>query len=101
VRAYPWWVGGTRHVVTTLIRAVPAIIAKDGAEAVFAAALPTGAAVAVKIADGGLRAAPVVLAAALEVAGVDPGLLAPLRQAPVLGHGRPCGSVEAVPLLPG
>jgi L-asparaginase II len=99
VRAHPWWVGGTRHVVTTLIRSVPEIVAKDGAEAVFAAALPTGAAVAVKIADGGLRAAPVVLAAALELAGVDRASLAPLRLAPVLGHGRSVGAVRAVPLV--
>jgi L-asparaginase II len=99
VRAHPRWLGGTQRDVTTFLEAVPDLIAKDGAEAVYAAALPSGAAVAVKIGDGGHRAAPVVLAEALTVAGVDPARVAELRTVPVLGRGRPVGAIEAVPLL--
>lgn len=98
VRANPQWLGGTRRDVTALIRAVPGLIAKDGAEAVYAAALPDGSAVALKIADGGDRARPVVMAEALVAAGVDPAVVEFLRVAPVLGHGLPVGAVLAVPL---
>jgi L-asparaginase II len=98
VRAFPRMVGGSRRDVTALMQAVPGLLAKDGAEAVYAAALADGTAVAVKIADGGDRARPVVLAEALREAGVAPELVAFLDDAPVLGHGRPVGAVRAVPL---
>jgi L-asparaginase II len=98
VRAFPHLVGGSRRDVTALMVAVPGLLAKDGAEAVYAAALSDGTAVAVKIADGGDRARPVVMAEALRVAGVDPELVAFLDDAPVLGHGRPVGAVRALSL---
>ncbi|GAB3598568.1 asparaginase [Angustibacter peucedani] len=98
VRAHPEWLGGTRRDVTQLLRAVPGLIAKDGAEAVYAAALPSGHAAAVKIADGGQRARPVVMAEALVAAGVDRSLLGFLSDVPVLGHGERVGSVQALPL---
>ncbi|WP_426565263.1 asparaginase [Angustibacter sp. McL0619] len=98
VRAYPEYLGGSRRDVTTLIRAVPGLIAKDGAEAVFAAALDDGRAVALKIADGGQRARPVVMAEALRLAGVASSDVQFLRHAPVLGHGQPVGAVVALPL---
>jgi L-asparaginase II len=94
VRAHPWWVGGTGRFATRLIEAVPALIAKDGAEGVFAAALPGGGALAVKIADGSPRPLPPVVTALLEGLGV-PGLGA-IGEVPVLGHGEPVGRVEAV-----
>ncbi len=98
VRAFPQWVGGSRRDVTQLLRAVPGLIAKDGAEAVYAAALPSGWSAAVKIADGGERARTVVMAQALLAAGVDPEAIAFLADVPVLGHGEPVGRVQAVPL---
>jgi L-asparaginase II len=98
VRAHPEYLGGTRRDVTALIRAVPTLIAKDGAEAVYAAALGDGRAVALKIADGGQRARPVVMAEALRLAGVPASDLEFLRHAPVLGHGEPVGAVVALPL---
>jgi L-asparaginase II len=97
MRRYPRFVGGSRRDVTSLMEAVPGLLAKDGAEAVYAAALADGTAVAVKIADGGDRARPVVMAQALRVAGVDPARLGCLDDAPVLGHGRPVGAVRALP----
>jgi L-asparaginase II len=95
MRAYPEWVGGTGRDVTRLMRAVPGAVAKDGAEGVYAVGLPTGAAVALKIADGSGRARPVVAAAALARLGVPAERLRELATAPVLGHGEPVGAVCA------
>jgi L-asparaginase II len=71
VRAHPELVGGSRRDVTAVMRAVPGLIAKDGFEAVQVAALPDGTAIAFKIADGGDRARLPVLAAALQLCGVE------------------------------
>lgn len=90
--AHPELVGGERRDATRLMRAVPGLMAKEGAEGVFAAALPNGVAAAVKIADGASRAAGVVLAAAMRAAGVD--VPADAAGAPILGHGRPVGEVR-------
>jgi L-asparaginase II len=96
MRAYPQWVGGTRRDVTALIRGVPGLIAKDGAESVYAVGLADGRGVALKIADGGQRARPVVMAAALRRLAVSAQVLEDLAQAPVLGHGQQVGSINAV-----
>ncbi|WP_370972225.1 asparaginase [Amycolatopsis sp. cg9] len=71
IRTHPELVGGSRRDVTAVMRAVPGLIAKDGFEAVQVAALPDGTAIALKIADGGDRARYPVLAAALELCGID------------------------------
>jgi L-asparaginase II len=96
IRAYPQWLGGTRRDVTSLIRGLPGLIAKDGAESVYAAGLPDGRAIALKIADGGQRARPVVMAAVLRRLGIEAEVLDELAEAPVLGHGQPVGSIIAV-----
>ncbi|QCB92501.1 asparaginase [Cellulomonas shaoxiangyii] len=93
--AHPWHVGGTGRDVTAVMAAVPGLVAKDGADGVYAAGLPDGGAVALKVADGGSRPRPAVLAAALAVAGVDPAVLRDLAATPVLGHGVPVGAVVA------
>jgi L-asparaginase II len=94
-RAHPDLVGGTGREVTALMRGMPGLLAKDGAEAVFAAAAPGLGAVALKVADGTWRAAPVVLTAALRALGAD---LTPeldeLGRPPVLGGGRPVGELR-------
>jgi L-asparaginase II len=94
IRANPTWVGGTRRDVTALIAGVPRLIAKDGAEGVYAAALPDGRAVALKIEDGTQRARPPVMVAALRALGVDEPVLDELAEAELLGGGRPVGSVR-------
>ncbi len=100
-RAFPDYVGGTGRDVTRLIKGVPGLVAKDGAEGVYAVALPDGRAVALKIADGSERARTPVLAAALKLLGVDaPVLDELLDEARVLGHGRPVGRIEPVDLAP-
>ena len=100
VRAEPAYLGGTHRQVTTLVREggpTHGLIAKDGAESVYAVGLGDGRGVAVKIADGSSRAKPVVLAAVLRRLGLDlPTALAELEDAPVLGHGVPVGAVVAV-----
>ena len=93
--AHPWHVGGTGRDVTRFMEAVPGLVAKDGADGVYAAGLPDGGAVALKIVDGSSRPRPAVLAAALAVAGVDPALVEAVALTPVLGHGRAVGEVVA------
>jgi L-asparaginase II len=93
---HPALVGGTRRVSAKLVAQAPGFLAKEGAEGMFVAARPGGPSVAVKVADGGGRAAGVVAVTALRAVGVDvdPDPIAP----PILGHGQPVGAVRA--LLP-
>jgi L-asparaginase II len=100
IRTHPEHVSGTSRDEARLLRALPGAIAKAGAEACYAMALPDGTAVALKIDDGGARARPVVMAAALRVLGVDHPVLDDLETPPVLGGGRRVGTVRAV-LPPG
>jgi len=95
IRRNPEWLGGTRRDVTALVRGVPGLIAKDGAEGVYAAALPDGRAVTLKVEDGGQRARPPVMVAALRALGVEAAVLGELAEAPVLGGGQPVGVVRA------
>ena len=106
VRAHPRWLGGTGRDVTRLIEGVPGLIAKDGAESVYAVGLADGAGLTVKITDGYDRARVVVMTAALRRLGVEglgpdvAGVLDALdADAVVRGHGEPVGAVRAV--LPG
>jgi L-asparaginase II len=101
MRAHPWHVGGTGRDATRLMEGVPGLVAKDGAEGVYAAALPDGSAVAVKIYDGAARASVPVLVAALRALGVEAEVLDELATTPVLGGGRPVGEVRVVAPLVG
>jgi L-asparaginase II len=92
MRTHPWWVAGTGREVVRLADAAPGLVAKDGAEGVFAAALPDGRAVVVKVLDGSARPVAAVVAAALDALGVDGAAAA--GRTPVLGHGAPVGRVE-------
>jgi L-asparaginase II len=94
--SHPEMVGGEHRDVTTFMRRVPGLVAKDGAEGVFAAALPDGRAVAIKIADGASRACPPVMVAALARLGVDTAVVVDEVVQRVMGHGRPVGSVRAI-----
>jgi L-asparaginase II len=89
---HPVLVDGIGRHGTRLSQAVPDLMAKGGAEGIFAAALPDGRAVAVKIADGAYRPAAMVAAAVLARMGVevDPAVAAD----PIRGHGSPVGKVE-------
>ena len=94
--AYPEMVGGNDRDVTHFMRHVPGLMAKDGADGVFAASLADGRAIALKIADGGDRARPPVMLAALDHLGLATDELAAAVSRPVMGHGRVVGTVRAV-----
>jgi L-asparaginase II len=98
IRAHPLLMGGTGRDVSRLVAAVPGLIAKDGAEGVYAAAMPDGTAVALKIEDGTQRARPPVMVAALRALGVtgDEAELDALAAPEVLGAGVRVGEVRAV-----
>ena len=96
MRSNPVMVGGDDRDVTHFMRHVPGLVAKDGAEGVFAAALPDGRAVALKIADGANRARPPLMLAALRELGVDVTAVEPTVREMVMGHGRAVGEVSAL-----
>ena len=92
MRANPEYVGGSHRDVTELMRAIPGLVAKDGAEAMYCAGLPDGRGVAIKIEDGGGRARPAVIAGTLSALGLD-GLEPIASWEGVLGGGIPAGEV--------
>jgi L-asparaginase II len=108
MRAYPNLVAGTGRTATRLMAGLPGLVAKDGAEGVWAAALPGVGAVAAKIEDGAMRAADRVVVAALSGRLVRDGRPGPGglgASAPVLdelaaealfGGGRQVGEVRMI-----
>jgi L-asparaginase II len=98
-RRHPAYASGTRRDEARLLRAVPGCVGKAGAEGCYAVALPDGHAVALKIEDGGARARPVVMAAALRRLGLDDPVLDELGEHALYGGGRRVGAVR--PALPG
>jgi len=63
---------------------------------VYAAALPDGRAVALKISDGSGRGEPTVLLAALAQLGVDVSQVSDTVHEIALGHGKPVGRLRTV-----
>jgi L-asparaginase II len=106
MRAHPQLIGGTGRVVSELTAAVPGLLCKDGAEAVWAAALPDGRAFAVKVEDGGERALSPLLAAAVRhwiltggPADADDEVIRRWSATDVLGGGAPVGAIAWSPYL--
>ncbi len=103
MRAHPELVGGTGRTVTRLMAGLTGLVAKDGAEGVWAAAAPGVGAVAVKIEDGAMRAADRVVVAALRepLAAGGLGAAAPfldeMAVEPLFGGGRPVGEIRMIP----
>ncbi|MBB1255191.1 asparaginase [Streptomyces sp. OF3] len=98
MRAHPEYVAGTRRHDTWLMREIPGVLAKMGAEAVQAVALPDGRALALKLDDGGARALGPVLARALRLLGLDAAehpVLDRVGAAPLHGGGQVVGEVRA------
>jgi L-asparaginase II len=97
MRAYPQMVGGPTRDVSLLMAGISGLVAKDGAEGVYAAGLPDGRAIALKIADGANRARPPVMRAALLALGVDvSGVDERAFSSPIFGHGKIVGEVRVV-----
>jgi L-asparaginase II len=96
IRTHPEWVSGTRRDEYALHQAIPGLVAKSGAEAVYAAGLPDGRGIALKIGDGSQRARPVLMAEILLRLGFDHETVREQARPPVLGHGSPVGEFRAV-----
>jgi L-asparaginase II len=99
--AEPYLVGGRDRDDTVLMEVTGDVVAKEGSEAIHCAAvLSSGLGVAVKVADGGDRAAgPALLHALAQVGGLEPAYLDGLEarvRPPVLGGGEPVGFLEPV-----
>jgi L-asparaginase II len=101
IRRHPEFVSGTSRDELRLLRALPGAIGKAGAESCYAVALPDGRSFALKCEDGAARVRPVLMAAALERAGVcaEPGVDADAvretGRCEVLGGGMPVGEIRA------
>ncbi len=96
--AEPYLVGGRNRTDTDLMTATGDVLAKEGAEALSCAGvLPSGLGVAVKIEDGGYRAASPALIHALRridaLTDVQTEALGAHARPPVLGGGRPVGAM--------
>jgi L-asparaginase II len=94
MRAHPELVGGSGREVSELMDAVDGLVAKEGAEGVYAAALPDGRALAFKVEDGAKRASPALLVAVLRRWGARGAALERWAAPPVLGAGAPVGSIR-------
>ncbi|MBQ1067721.1 asparaginase [Micromonospora sp. D75] len=94
MRTYPELVGGTQAEDTRLMRGVPGLLAKIGAEGVIAAAVPGVGAVALKIDDGAARARTPVLVSALARLDVRAPILTEYAEPPLLGGGLPVGAIR-------
>ena len=94
MRSFPRLIGGTGRAVSELTAAVPGLVCKEGAEGVWAAALPDGRAFAAKIDDGSTRALPPLLAAALRYWGVDNTVVRRWSSVEVRGGAVPVGAVS-------
>jgi L-asparaginase II len=96
MRGHPALVSGTAGDDTVLMRGVPGLLAKGGAEGVLAVAVPEAGAAALKIDDGAMRARMPVLCSALRRIGVTAPVVDRFTEVPVLGGGVRVGSVRSV-----
>ena len=94
IRTHPEYTSGTNRDELALHRAIPGLVAKSGAEAVYAVGLPDGRGVAVKITDGSQRARPVLMAAVLQRLGLEHPTLEEQVSGPVLGNGERVGELR-------
>ncbi len=96
IRHHPEYVSGMTRDELELHRAIPGLIAKAGAESVYAVGLPDGRGIAIKISDGTPRARAVAMAGVLKRLGFDHETLDAQASAPVLGHGERVGEIRPV-----
>lgn len=96
MRQHPELVSGTGAADARLMRAVPGLLSKQGAEGVAVAVVPGVGAVALKVDDGAERARLPVMVAALARLGLRGEKLDAAGVVPLLGGGRPVGVVRAV-----
>jgi L-asparaginase II len=95
MRAHPELVSGDSGPDTRLMRGMPGLLAKGGAEGVLAAAVPGVGAVTLKIDDGSMRACAPVLVSGLRRLGLGAQVMNELAGTLVLGGGKPVGAVRS------
>lgn len=93
-RTYPEYASGSRRDEAALMRAIPGLFCKAGAEGVYGVGLPDGRGIAIKIEDGSARVRPIVMAATLKRLGLTDPILDEQSTAPVLGGGKPVGMIR-------
>lgn len=93
---HPEYVSGTGRVDTDLMRRLPGLVSKVGAEGVMVLGAPSGETVAVKISDGdsAMRARTLVALDALRALGVNVSPAGDLLRVDVLGGDEPVGEVH-------
>ena len=102
MRANPQWTSGTSRPDSRLVRGVPGLLLKSGAEGVEGLALADGRAVALKVDDGDhARRTRIAVTVALlraigadDAPGTDRAVLDGLARPPVYGGGRVVGEVQ-------
>jgi L-asparaginase II len=102
--AEPYLVGGRRRFDTTVMQAVPGLVAKEGAEALLCVSVPDrGIGIALKVADAGFRAAgPAMVEVLTQLDVLDAGQrrsLASAARPAVRGGGDVVGAIEPVVAL--
>ena len=98
-RAFPDYASGSRRDESALMKAIPGLFCKAGAESVYAVGLPDGHGIAVKIEDGTPRARAVVMAATLQRLGLDHDVITTQTHFPLYGGGIQVGAVLPHPDL--
>lgn len=94
MRAEPEYVGGAGHQNSEVMRLVPGVVCKGGAEGVLVAAAATGQAVAMKVVDGSPRATTLLALEVLGALGVDVSAAGAWTSVPILGGGVPVGGIR-------
>jgi L-asparaginase II len=93
-RDHPEYASGTRRDEAALMRAIPGLLCKAGAESVHAVGLADGRGIAVKIEDGTPRARAVAMAATLRKFGLTDEILDEQAAFPLYGGGIRVGAVR-------
>lgn len=94
MRAHPDQVAGAGMFVTELMRAVPGLLAKSGAEGVLAFALADGRAAAIKIEDGSARSTAPIAGAILGRLGITETAIPALTRVPLFGVADEVGEIR-------
>jgi L-asparaginase II len=90
-RAYPLMIAGEGRLTTRLMRAVPGLFMKEGAEGVEVLSMPDGRTLVIKCADGSWRPMGPIISATFKRWGVD----APDENVYIYGGGKVVGQIEA------
>lgn len=93
MRAHPELVGGPGREPTVAMQHLPGLLAKDGADGVFAMAHPDFGAIAFKISDGSPRGVNAMVRHYLKAWATN-SEIAGLRDFPVLGGGKSVGEIR-------